>query len=242
MNATHHPDPQRINVSASGGRWRVAAWGGLLLALAGALPGCNIAGPLVSVVAGPEGYEARYTLPKERPTVVFIDDRASRVPTRQARELIGQTAERALLSKGVVKDMIEARLALATLRGERFNEPMTIAQVGKAVHADVVIYATIDGWSLTPDGQTFAPQADLRVKVVDATTNSELWPGENASAGTLSVRVPEQARTAPTSTAMVSDAHLDLARWVGLRLAQTFYNHGPDEVPTKFSAQDRRRE
>ncbi len=221
-------------------RARKAAY---LLALLGAttLLGCNIAGPVIAVVAGPEGYQARYTLPKQRPTVVFVDDRANRVPTRSARELIGQTAERTLLGKGAVKDMIESRLALATLRGERFNEPMTIAQVGKAVQAEVVVYATVDAWSITPDGQTFAPQADLRVKVVDATTNQVLWPSEGSSGGDLSVRVPSQAKAAPTSSAGVTEAHLDLARWVGLRLAQMFYDHAPDEVPTKFSAEDRSR-
>lgn len=207
--------------------------------------GCNIAGPFVAVMAGPEGYKARYVLPKEQVAVVFVDDRTNVAPTRSVRELVGLTAERALLKSGVVKDMVQSRLVLSTLRSERMGEPMTIAQVGRSVQARVVIYATLDSWSLSPDGQTFSPKADLRVKVVDAETSARLWPGGDEQAdgyAQLSVAVPPQSRAAPTTTAATAEAHLELARWVGLRLAQMFYDHGPEEVPEKFNTKDRGRE
>jgi hypothetical protein len=217
----------------------------LALLLAILLPACNIAGPIVAVVAGPEGGRAEYEPPRDRVATIFIDDRNNRAPTRSVRELIGLTAERTLLNKGAIKDMVQSRLVLSTLRSERMGRPMTIAEVGQAVQAEVVIYATIDQWALTPDGQTFAPQADLRVKVIDAKADTRLWPGPDDPRGTevtLSVRVPAQAKVAPTSTSGVAEAHRELARWVGLRLAQMFCDHSPSDVPGRFDVQDRSRD
>lgn len=240
-----NPTASSIDRQASLARRALARAVGVLacvLAAGAPLGGCNLAGPVLAVVAGPTDNSALYTLPKERTTVVFIDDRANRIPSRSARERVGLTVERTLLQKGVVKDMVQSRLVLSAVRTERFGEPMTIAEVGRSVKADTVIYATVDAWSLSPDGQTYAPQAILRVKVVDAETDERLWPADTQDTPggyeLLQVTVPEQSTSIPQGTSGMAQANADLASWVGLRLAQMFYDHFPEEVPTKLNSRD----
>ena len=58
---------------------------------AGSLAACNIVGPMGFLVGGEERIPALYELDTDRSAVVFIDDRASRVPELTARTLIGRT-------------------------------------------------------------------------------------------------------------------------------------------------------
>lgn len=196
------------------------------LALAALTAGCNILGPAGYFIAGPESIQPVYQLPPNRATVIFVDDRSSRVPTRTSRELIGTTAEQTILASGVIEDMVQSRLVLAAVKAERFGTPMTIAEVGQAVEADIVIYATVDQFTLSTDGQTFAPEASLRVKVIDAKSDSRLWPAEGTDEGTyrLSIKLPPQQGQLPTSAQRLA-AEQAFARLIGDRLGKLFYEH-----------------
>lgn len=212
----------------------------LLLLLLGSLVlqlgGCNILGPAGYLLTGPEKQPAAFTLPKDRTAVVFIDDRASRIPQRALRELIGQTAEETLLREGVVKDMVKARLVFSALRNERFGRPMGVAEVGQAVQAQVVIYARIDRFTVSEDQQSFTPVADLSVRVVDAETKQRLFPppesGRDSHA--LSIRLAAQQGVNPRSAADRAQAEQLLAQWVGRELAGVFYDHIPMTGPRRL--------
>ncbi len=196
------------------------------LACAALTAGCNILGPAGYFIAGPEAIKPVYELPPDRATVIFVDDRSSRVPTRTSRELIGTTAEQSILTSGVIKDMVQSRLVLAAVKAERFGTPMTIAEVGQAVKAEVVIYATVDQFTLSVDGQTFAPEAALRVKVIDAKSDSRLWPAEGTDEGTyrFTIKLPPQQGDLPTSAQRLA-AEQAFARLIGDRLGKLFYEH-----------------
>ncbi len=61
-----------------------------------ALTGCNILGPAILLVEGPPKVQAQFTLEKKRPTVVFVDDRASVLPRRALRQQIAAMCQNAL--------------------------------------------------------------------------------------------------------------------------------------------------
>jgi hypothetical protein len=211
----------------------------LLIALglaAAALPtaGCNVIGPIAMVVAGPPKTQAQYTLPVDKTAVIVIDDRASRTPQRSLRDVVGRTAEEELLRRGLVKDMVKSNVALGVLARERFGEPMTIAELGTALKAQTVIYATVDEFSLSPDGQTFSPFSRLRVRVVDAQSGERLFPPPGTTDwAPLNVDIPTQATENPAGGAQ-STALQDLARVTGLALAQMFYTHESREAPKRL--------
>ena len=216
---------------------------GAMLAVAGpalVCGGCNIAGPAFYFLHGPDKVPAAFTLDKKASTVVFVDDRTNRIPSRATRELIGTTAEETLLSEGVVLDMVQSRKIQAVVARERFGRPMGIADVGRAVDARVVIYAWVDSFTLSTDGQTFAPAASLRIKVIDVASGQRLFPtGEGDGWFPLSVAIPTQQGTAPSSSSERLQSEQDLARYVGRSLAEVFYEHEAVKAPSKLENFDR---
>lgn len=187
--------------------------------------GCNILGPAGYFLVGPEKNPALHTLERDRPTVVFIDDRGSRVPTRSARLRMGEAAERTLLDRGQLRDVISSQSVLSVVAREQYNRPMGIAEIGQAVGAEVVIYAAVEHFSLSPDGQMYAPRSAMRVKVVDAVSGERLWPGEEQEWHRFSVEIPARTGTEPRGAAARSEAELDLAQRTGVALANVFARH-----------------
>ena len=192
------------------------------------LAGCNIIGPAAYFITGPAKTKKQYTLDPKRPTVVFVDDRGNRVPRRAVRNLIAQTADKALLSEGVVKDLISSDSAALAAGQDRTAKPIPISQIGRDVKADVVIYATVDMFTLSADGQSLSPQAIIRVKVIDAVEDKRLWPPQPQGA-VLTVRSNVKTTDMPQSTADRNKLEDELAKLAGDEIAWLFYDHLPPQ-------------
>jgi hypothetical protein len=205
-------------------------WTGIALfaatgALAGAslvMSGCNIAAAAFYIVHGPdEKVPAKFTLPPDKTTVVFVDDRNNRLPSRDLREMIATAAGQLLLEEGAVVDLVDARGAIAAAAKDRFGEPMTISEIGRSVGASTVVYVTIDGFALSSDGQSISPVTKMRVKVLDAQTETRLWPPEQEGYP-LGVQSPPRQGTMQTSAAELYSARQEAAGRAGLGIAQLF--------------------
>jgi hypothetical protein len=192
---------------------------------AGALGACNIVGPLGFIVGGEEKTPALYELDEERSAVVFIDDRASKVPEITTRALVGRSAEQALVDQKLVKEVISSEGLAGVVARERFGKPMGIADVGAAVGAQTVIYATIDEFTISVDRTTFAPRAAARVKVVDTESKKRLWPIDDPGWHTVVVQLDQRQGTTPTGSGDVGAANRELAARLGDAIAKTFYAH-----------------
>jgi hypothetical protein len=188
------------------------------------LGGCNIAGPVFLLVHGPEKTRKMHELEKERPTVILIDDRQNRIPRRALRLAMAEEAERTLLSTKTVEDMISGQSALAAAGNDRTGRPIPIVEIGRAVEAQVVIYVTVDQFALTPDGETYAPTARLRVKVIDVEQDARVWPADPAG-HPIFVRPQVQSRDLPGSVAARFAVEDELARLAGLSIARLFHDH-----------------
>lgn len=189
-----------------------------------ALAGCNIVAPAFYIVHGPEKVPAQFELDKERPTVVFVDDRANRLPRRTMRQTIGEAAQAALLSEKAVDDVIDTRGALSAASLDRAGQAISIVDIGKAVGAEVVIYAVVDGFTMSADGQSYSPEALLRVKVIDVTADKRVWPTEKEG-HPLSLKFPPRTSDVPKTAAELRLAEEDVGRLVGLGLAQLFVEY-----------------
>jgi hypothetical protein len=195
-----------------------------MVGLAALLPSCNIVAPAFYFVHGPEKAKKLYELDKKKTAVVFVDDRSNRVPRRATRIAIGEQAEQTLLKEKAVKDMVSAQSAIQAAGTDREEKPAAITEIGQAVKADIVIYATVDEFTLTRDGQTFAPSATVRVKVIDAAGGKRLWP-ESATGQVVPVRLSPKTDDLPTSTAGRFAAEDELARQAGMEIAWLFIDH-----------------
>ena len=186
------------------------------------LGGCNIVGPALVLIHGPPTIPAEYKLDKNRSTVLFIDDRSGVLPRPILGQQIAEVAVTTILAKNLVKDLISARGTHLAARQESHDQPLTLQQIGQAVGADVLVWVSIDSFSLSPDGQTFAPVSQTRVKVIDVTTGDRLWPPEREGFARV-IRMPTQQGMAPTTRAERLKAQQNLASWTGVGIAQLFF-------------------
>lgn len=219
LNRSTHPISKAPAVAAVIGA--AAALLGLTLPLAG----CNIVAPIAYLAAGPPTTDAKYTLDDSRVTVIYIDDRFNRAPRRSLRVVAAEGAEQALMQEKALPEgkVITTRAAMRVVSQEQFTEPMTVAQIGRSVGAEVVIYAVIDSWILSPDGVTLSPEAKARVKVIDADADHRLWPQEGSGYPVIA-SLPTQIGALPTG-AERDQMNLALAKALGTSLAEVFYKH-----------------
>lgn len=202
----------------------------LALGLTG-VSGCNIVGPAVLLVSGPPKTEAMYELPADKPLVVFVDDRNSVLPSRVVRQRIAKAAEKTLVEgKALSVDLVNSDAILPVAAGERFTKPKSIAEVGKSVGAKTILYATVDAFTLSPNGAEYAPFARLRVKVVDAESEERLWPAADADTVQkqwYTLEYSKEVRTGelPRTTSQRAMAEQDFADQVGRALGNVFLKH-----------------
>ena len=196
----------------------------LALTLAGSLCGCNIAAPAYFIIAGPPEREASFTLPSERATVVFVDDRTNIAPRRSLRNMAARTATETLLDKGKLKDAIDPNPAYRVASSDELASPKSIEEIGSALGAEVVIYALIDEFNLSGNSNASGPVATVRVKVLDLTNRQRLFPG-SASGFPMSVALPKPPSFGLTGRSAQVELENALAQKLGLGIAQLFYEH-----------------
>lgn len=198
---------------------------GMLVATAMCVAGCNIVGPALVLADGPPTQDAKFELDPERPTLVFIDDRLPRLGRRQLRNLIAESCQNTLLERKVVLKAIDYRAGFAISDRETPGQPMDIVTIARTVGAQIVIFATVDGFSLSPDGATMTPNAALRVKVIDTNKESpRVWPAE-AEGFPLMVSLNQRPTPLPRAPADVMRAENAFAEQVGTAVSKLFYEH-----------------
>lgn len=184
--------------------------------------GCNILGPIFLVAHGPPRVPALYELPRERPTVVLIDDPDNRIGSRQFRIEMAKVVEERLLAKQKVRTMIASEQLTRVLARERVEDRLTIGEIGRAVGAEVVIWVGVQSFELLQDSENIAPRASLRIKVLDVTGEKRLWPDELPHHD-LVVAMPRRAGAAPETASERRRLLSELAQYSGRAIAELFY-------------------
>jgi hypothetical protein len=188
------------------------------------VPGCNIVAPVAYAIHGPEKIQPVYTLPEGAKTVVFVDDPSSKIAQRRLRYTMSDVATRTLLEKRVLTDMLDPRGIIGAASQEDHENRMSITELGQSVGADIVIYALVTRYSLSPEAGSFLPQAFLRVKVMDVATGNRLFP-DSEFGYPMEVQIPQRPGVAPATSGDRVAIEEQLAARAGLGLAQLFYKH-----------------
>ncbi len=186
--------------------------------------GCNIVAPVAILVAGDPKIEQQFALDPKRPTVIFVDDRGSRLPKRSLRAVIAEQAQQTLMSEKVLLNAIDTRAAYAATSGDRDGKPMSITAIARAAQAEVIIWVTIDSFTFSPDGQVYQPAIGMRVKVMDAVNDTRIWPAEKEGFK-LTAMMKKKPNYAPSSQSDLAQAEIESAKWAGTAVAQLFYKH-----------------
>jgi hypothetical protein len=194
--------------------------------------GCNVVAPIAYAIHGPGQVEPVHTLDEERTVVYFIDDPSSKIAQRRLRYTMADVASHTLLEKKVVVDVLDSRTILAAATKERHGDRMSITELGRAVGADIVVYAVVTNFSMANEGNTFVPSTSMRVKVIDVAEGVRVWPA--AESGYLvEVRLPQRPGTTALEQTNRLQTETALAEKAGLALAQMFYKHEITESATR---------
>ena len=192
-------------------------------------PGCNIVTPVAYAIHGPGKVEPQYTLDETLRTVVFVDDPSSRMTQRRLRYSIAQNATKELLAKRILVDMIDPRGILTAASNEQYGQQMSITELGRSVDADIVIYAVVTDFSMSPEVGAYLPRASMRVKIMDTRTGERVWPADERG-HLMNVQMPQRPGTGPATTGDRVEIEQALADRAGLGLAQLFYKHEVTET------------
>ncbi len=203
----------------------------------GTLASCNILGP-VMFIASDDRTPAVYELPPKKATVVIVDDRNSRLPSRTARDKVAETAQKNLLAnKAVSGEVIDSESVQGIMSADRFTRPRSVTALGRAVGAQQVIWVTVDSFSLVEDQVRFLPTATVRVKVIDVEQDKRIFPGPDQAEGhTFTVQIRTRSSEPPKNEADRVRAQNELAERIGLRVAEMFYKSKPREADRKIGA------
>lgn len=208
------------------GWWRpgAVALGLVPVSVVALLGGCNIVAPAYVLLAGPPKVPAEHTLDRDRPVAVVLDDPDSIVPSLGYRRVMLETAQERLAERARVREVIDSRDTQAVLSRDRAQERLSLVEIGRAIGAEQVVWARVEGFSLAASTGEYRPNARLRVKVVDVSANRRAWPTDAPEGYVLEVVMPVRSDYTPTSGPQQRAAMEDLARYAGRALAELFYS------------------
>ena len=187
---------------------------------------CNIIVPAAYIIEGPPSNDAQYTLP-DRKVVVFVDDRKNLLSRTQLRTAIGDKVAADLLAQALVPEAIASRDAVAMARrDESAGKPLSTAEIGEKVGAEVVIYVRVLSFNLSEPGGNPLPNALARVRVIDATNRARLFPTDVEDPGVeVASDMREVSMDLYNSTSGRRTVEDMLASDLGDRIAKLFYKH-----------------
>ncbi|MGD9791037.1 MAG: hypothetical protein AB7Q00_08325 [Phycisphaerales bacterium] len=209
----------------------------LAAALAGsvlALSGCNIVAPIAMIVSPPPTYPAQHTLDANLPTLIFVDDRSSRLPRAALRQAIAEEAQNLLLKEANLKNVIDCRAAYVVTSRDRVDDVTPLVDLGKAVQARIIVYVSIDRFTLSEDGQQLAPIVAMRAKVLDVEKESDprVWPPDQRGVP-VTATIKVSTREVPKAGADLYAAQNAAAKQAGKAIAQLFFTHRVDQSATE---------
>jgi hypothetical protein len=194
-------------------------------------PGCNIVAPLVVFIAGPGTVEPEHRLDASRSAVVLVEDPESRMPVRSHRLALIQAMEKRLLEKGLVGELVDGQQALRLADADTSGGRMPVSEIGKRLHADQVVWVTIDSFIRADMTQNIEPRIALRVRVIDSAADAVVYPADPAG---RMVVVSDSARRGSVSSATGAQNEIErkLAEKAGRAVVQLFYEY---EVPQRLA-------
>ncbi len=207
--------------------------GALALSALG-LSSCNIGVPAMYIIQGPPKIEAVTRLDDSRRTVIFIDDPLNVVPTRALRTAMGQAAERNLLEKKVIgaNNLISSVTIMRIASSESADSPSSVVDLGRKAGAEVVVHVQMTKWTLAKEPSHLSPLAGATVKIIDAVSNTRIWPEQPSGYG-FGAEIPQKTDVTSLPPSERSRWERALADQFGVSLAQLFYTRERESLSTQ---------
>ncbi len=216
------------------------------LILSASLVGCEAPAAIAHVLTGESKVPAVYPLDKDKLTVIMVEDDQELMGDPTAAGLIAATATLNLEKNGGFADnMIQGQQLVQAERriGTRVWRGMKIADIGREVGAQRVVYAQIAHVDAAQESDILQARLGLKITVVDVATGKVLFPevtetdtwssgpGKMASHPLMVQLKQRQPRFNRAYQPVVSQ---DLAKEAGVHLARLFYAWLPPQTGDGF--------
>ncbi len=198
--------------------------------------GCNIVTPLAIIFAPEPTTPAVYEL-QDHPTVVFVDDRRSLISPSSLRGVIADRLSQELQTQEIVTTVVSPRDAESVARqNDDFDTFMPIAEIGRAVGAEQIIYIEMLEFRERLDQYNPRPRGRCRLRVVDVVNNVRLYPGRDMQEDyhVLEIQMADVSPEAYRSRATSNQVARLLAEEIGVRVAKLFYEHKTGKLGTNL--------
>jgi len=195
-----------------------------LLAAAAAAGGCAAVSWTVAQFAPPQKVDALYKPPKGKTILVFVDDIYTEVAYQPIKvELTDRLNDRLTKYKIAAATVPYKNFITLASAGRDFDN-LTVAEAGRRLGADLVLYVHIDKFSLRDDEQSplwhGQLQATIRIVDVDA---GRLWPLDDPEG--YAVPPVDLPAVDNSSAAYGSEVARQLAEEMAERIVNCFRDH-----------------
>lgn len=153
---------------------RCVIWAAIAVTPLGCQPGL---GWLATVMSPAEKVKPLYTLPPGKTVLVFADDLLNPVPYQPVKLELTERLNALLAQKKLVADTVPYEEIVMWASRTEDLEQLSVAEVGRALGADVVLYVHIDRLRLKEDASSSLWRGEMAttVRVVDVRAG-RLWP------------------------------------------------------------------
>ena len=191
------------------------------------MSGCNILGPVSTIVAGPPSVPAVYVPAKERMLIVVENFQQPSESFADAEMLARTLREELTRLKVAPLVPMDEYYAMRTERAGEFRN-MSIAGIGKALGAKQVLYVDLQQVSIdaTPGSDQLRGTATVSLRIVDSETGRSRWPKDVAEGYPLSHEVTPRSENATNHNFVRSATHRGLAQ----RIGRLFRKWSPENV------------
>lgn len=196
------------------------------------LAGCQF--PAMLIANMPQSKVPAEYEPKDRPTLVLVDDPQEQLPTGHLAKRVADEVADQLKREEVVSRFIELdRLEALELEAEDFDR-WAIDEVGRRLGAEQVIYILVEEFEFNETPQTYRPAGSMRVKVVDVETGERLYPEDDRRGRAVSDKLFYKQKLGGDTRGEESLYGRSLALRLADQAAKLFYKHKPRPVGSEF--------
>jgi hypothetical protein len=203
---------------------------GLLACIAGAVGGCHVFGAWTRAMF-PETIPPKYELPEDKKILVFVDDKLNPIAYPDLKRRLTESTNELLLEQDLAAKVIEYPKILDFETSHEDFYRISVAEVGDALGADLVLYVHIDQFQLRERGQDplWHGRLGTTVRVVDVhrgmiREEPRLWPIPDGTQGYTveTVDRPVETETSRTYGKVLAD---EMADEMAERIVNLFREH-----------------
>ena len=186
--------------------------------------GCAVVAFTVAAFAPPQVKSAAFELPKDKVILVFVDDLANPIDYETLKHELTKGINSRLIKNAEIKKTVRYEDLFRLIASRPDFNKLSVNQVAQQLNADVIIYVSIDKFSLGENRKInlWHGKFGTTVRVVTS-SGKQLWPTDLSDGLKMpDVVMPQNVDHSPTYGVTLCS---EMAEIMADRIAKLFYKH-----------------